>query len=107
MESSGHTHEDIIFIGSILTGHKCTWEEFVVLSDKEYYSGYGSSEVGMDLSIHFSDGTYMYRREYDGSEWWAYTLLFKEPKNTHTIHKLCSKHYARTLEEIQSEGTDE
>lgn len=37
---------------------------------KNYYNGYGSQE--WDGWISFQDGTWIERREYDGSEWWAF-----------------------------------
>ena len=47
---SGHTPADVIFIGSINSGHQCTWEEFTVLADHEYDSGYGGAEIPNDLA---------------------------------------------------------
>lgn len=38
--------------------------------DFEYDAGYGIMNV--DGFIAFKDGTWMERREYDGSEWWEY-----------------------------------
>ncbi|NDE60016.1 MAG: hypothetical protein EB010_11475 [Acidimicrobiia bacterium] len=36
--------------------------------DKEYDSGYGQQELLG--TVWFTDGTWMERGEYDGSEWW-------------------------------------
>ena len=77
---SGHTIEDIIFIGSVQSGHSCSWEEFKVLADVEYHNGYGAAEVATDLKIVFNDGTYMWRGEYDGSEGWEYCIPLTIPK---------------------------
>lgn len=33
---SGHLPADIVFIGSLETGHRCTWPEFEVLANIEY-----------------------------------------------------------------------
>lgn len=41
---SGHTTADIIFIGSESSGYCCTWDEFTVLANKEYDSGFGAQE---------------------------------------------------------------
>ena len=79
IESSGHTTDDIVFIGSEKSGHSCTWEQFVSLADREYDSGFGSSEVATDLIIVFSDGSKMWRGEYDGSEWWEDSSPFQKP----------------------------
>ena len=77
---SGHSEEDISFIGSEKSGHSCTWAEFKAIADREYDSGYGASEVAEDLIIVFGDGMKMWRGEYDGSEWWNYSTPFKMPE---------------------------
>jgi hypothetical protein len=88
IELSGHTPEDIIFIGSEQTGHRCTWAEFEVLADVEYDAGFGAQEVASDLIIVFSDGARMWRHEYDGSEEWSYSFPFKEPAESKPIRRL-------------------
>ena len=88
IKDSGHTPEDIHFIGSESTGHRCTWEEFKVLADREYASGFGASEVATDLIIVFKGGQKMWRGEYDGSEWWEYSSHFAEPGETFPISSL-------------------
>ena len=85
---SGHSPEDIIFIGSEQTGHSCTWEEFVKLADFVYYDGFGSQGIATDLIIAFSDGGKMWRHEYDGSEWWDYSRPFKMPEEKKPIVSL-------------------
>lgn len=65
------TVEDIVFIGSLDREYSCTWDEFKVLADKKYNSGYGSAEVVQDLIIEFKGGIIMERMEYDGSKWWS------------------------------------
>jgi hypothetical protein len=80
--------EDIIFIGSENSGHSCTWNEFKILADQEYDNGFGAQEVATDLIIVFSDGTRMWRNEYDGSEWWAHFPPFKVPTEAKPIKKL-------------------
>lgn len=72
--------ENIIFIGSEESGHSCTWDEFQVISNKVYDSGYGGQQVAEDLIIVFKDKTRMIRGEYDGSEWWEIIRPFKMPK---------------------------
>ena len=73
IKKSGHNIEDISFIGSPKSGYSCTWDEFKILADREYYSGFGSQEVACDLEIIFDDGLRMWRHEYDGSECWYYS----------------------------------
>jgi len=88
VKDSGHSINDIIFIGSELSGHSCSWEEYIILADKEYDDRFGASEVATDLIIVFSDGQKMWRGEYDGSEWWEYSTLFKKPEETFPIKNL-------------------
>lgn len=52
---SGHTVDDVVFIGSADAEYRCTWEEFTALADHEYDSGFGAAEVADDLIIRFSD----------------------------------------------------
>lgn len=69
---SGHSPSDVTFIGSRDAEYRCTWTEFETLADAEYDEGFGAAHVATDLYIRFSDGTAMWRGEYDGSEWWEY-----------------------------------
>jgi hypothetical protein len=88
IKESGNTIEDIVFIGSEDSGHSCTWDEFVILADHEYDSGYGAQEVADDLIIVFKNGSKMWRHEYDGSEWWQYSKPFTRPENKLPIKHL-------------------
>jgi len=83
----GHKPKDIVFIGSE-SGFSCTWEEYKKLADCYYDSGYGAQKVASDLIIVFSDGSTMWRHEYDGSEAWHYSYPFKIPKETKKIKSL-------------------
>jgi hypothetical protein len=69
---SGHTVDQVTFIGSEDGEYSCTWAEFEELADREYDDGYGAAEVATDLIVRFSDGRHMWRAEYDGKEWWDY-----------------------------------
>lgn len=80
--------EDIVFIGSTESGHSCTWEQFNWLADFEYDNGFGGQEIPPDLNIIFSDGSWLERGEYDGSEWWAFKQTPKIPQKQHPIIKL-------------------
>ena len=100
IENSGHTVQDIVFIGSIDSGYSCTWAEFVLLADIEYDSGYGMREVAYDLTIVFSDGSTMWRNEYDGSEWWEYSKPVKIPEEQKQILKLTGGAWS-SLAELQ------
>lgn len=73
IEGSGHTTDDIEFIGNrnrtISLGG---WEGFAKVIDRTYNDGYGGNEVVDDLAIFFRDHSVIFRREYDGAEWWDY-----------------------------------
>jgi len=92
IKRNGHKISDIIFIGSEKSGHSCTWEEFTILANQDYDSGYDAAKVAIDLLIIFSDGSSMYREEYDGSEWWEYIIPFIMPRNTQSIKSLFTKY---------------
>ena len=64
--------KDIVFIGTSNGKSGCSYDDFLEMSDYEYDNGYGGAEVLDNLVIVFKDGTYLYRNEYDGSEWWDY-----------------------------------
>ena len=98
--SSGHTEQDIIFIGSEQSGHQCSWAEFLNLSDFDYDSGFGSAEIPPDLCIVFADGHKLTRGEYDGSEWWEHTWPFRKPSISLPIKKLYRENYESSLSEI-------
>ncbi len=48
------------------------YKEFWGDLDFNYYSGYGGQELYG--TVWFEDGTWMTRREYDGSEWWEHIV---------------------------------
>ena len=73
IKQSGHKISDIVHIGN--QEYKCSWEQFKKMADQDYDSGFGGSEVALDLKIVFSDGLMMRREQWDGSEWWAYDTL--------------------------------
>jgi len=61
--------------------HKTTWKDFKKNADVDYNSGYGSSKVAQDLLI-VGENWWLERGEYDGSEWWDYKEIPKEPIET-------------------------
>lgn len=73
IEESGHTTDDIEFIGNrnrtISLGG---WEGFAKAIDRTYDDDFGNAEVAGDLAIFFKDHSVMFRHEYDGAEWWEY-----------------------------------
>lgn len=100
----GQGVRNITFIGSLRTGHSCTWEEFEVLADREYDGGYGTQEVAEDLVICFNNGDRLERREYDGSEWWKLVAVGKIPRKTKPIKTLFAgdRHWS-SLEDMNKE----
>ena len=84
---------DVLWCGKIKSGKwdfedqnvgYFTWEEFEVLADKHYDSGFGSPEVNEYLIIVGKDW-WLERHEYDGSEWWEYKTMPKKPENKSII----------------------
>ncbi len=72
IERSGHTPEDIHWVGSFDAEYAISWEKFAEISNVEYHSGFGSAEVAGDLFVVFHDKTWLERYEYDGSEGWRF-----------------------------------
>jgi hypothetical protein len=105
ISESGHSTDDIEFIGSEKSGHQCTWAEFEALANREYDHSYGSAEVAQDLVIVFTDGSKMWRGEYDGSEWWEFSRPFVKPETSKPIRNLFVTSVGwRDLEEINAVG---
>lgn len=106
IKESGHTPTDVVFIGSEKSGHQCTWDEFTILANVEYDSGYGADQVATDLIIVFSDGQKMWRGEYDGSEWWNHSTPFVQPAEPKPIKRLITPNVGwDSLADCQDEPT--
>jgi hypothetical protein len=88
ISNNNYSPSDIKFIGSGITNHSCSWDEFCIIANKEYDCGYGSQQVAEDLIVVFNDGAILSRKEYDGSEWWECSLKFKMPSETQKINNL-------------------
>ena len=69
---AGKTPDDVVYVGTKDSRLAVSLQQFEAFSDFEYDSGYGGAEIPMDLVVLFSDGSYLDRREYDGSEWWEH-----------------------------------
>lgn len=102
VKESGHDVADIVYIGNE-EGYSCTWEEFTILADKTYDSGFGAAEVAGDLKIVFGDGSNMWRDEYDGSENWEYSVPFVIPNDTKPIKRLIGKYWP-SLKDLQNDS---
>lgn len=105
IRDSGHTPEEIVFIGSERSGHQCTWGEFQELANQEYDNGFGAAEVATDLIIVFTDGTKLWRHEYDGSESWEYSTPFVRPTGNLPIKRLIGNYWP-SLEQLQDDSDD-
>ena len=90
IKDSGHSVKDVTFVGSSDGEYSCSWEEFKRLADRDYDSGYGAPEVATDLIIAFTDGSTMWRSEYDGSERWEFSAPFVKPDQSKPIETLFS-----------------
>lgn len=85
LKEQGKKEVDVRWVGT--KTHKCTWEDFKAIADTEFSSGFGSPQVAEDLLI-VGDNWWLERHEYDGSEWWEYKELPKEPTNTIALKAL-------------------
>lgn len=79
--------KDIDFIGG--DSFSVSIENFrEVAARTEYEIGYGAPEVATDLVIVFTDGSWLSREEYDGSEWWQYNHCPVKPLKRKVINAL-------------------
>lgn len=82
-------------------------DEFWAVADKTVYDdGYGVTEIPLDIVIMFSDGTWLERREYDGSEWWAWRSISKPVKQMKlaTLKDRSGNGGAYSIESLQRMG---
>lgn len=99
IKESNHRIEDIMFIGSSDDKYRINWNDFINISDFDYDNGYGCIEIASNLIVYFKDGTYLFRNDYDGSEWWQ--CVVKKPFNENDeyysfnkikdIYKICQE----------------
>jgi hypothetical protein len=74
---AGKTIQDVRWVGT--SEWWITWNEFALNSNFVYDSGYGGTEINMDLKV-VGDNWWLERHEYDGSEWWEYKTLPRRPQ---------------------------
>lgn len=71
LKDHGYTAEDIEAVAG--GDWQISVPKFLELAGKtEYDPGYGMAEICEDLVLLMKDGAWYSRREYDGSEWWAF-----------------------------------
>jgi hypothetical protein len=69
---SEHKEGDVAWVGSLDGNYAMSWERVRPLLDINYDSGFGGAEIADDLVVVFTDGSWLERGEYDGSEWWEF-----------------------------------
>lgn len=79
LEINNKKETDVKWVGTAT--HKSTWEDFKKNADVDYDSDYGSPKVAQDLLV-VGENWWLERGEYDGSEWWDYKEMPKEPTET-------------------------
>ena len=79
LEEINKKETDVKWVGTLT--HKTTWEDFKKNADVEYNNGFGSPKVAQDLLV-VGENWWLERGEYDGSEWWDYKKMPKEPTET-------------------------
>lgn len=86
LTENGKSESDVLWVGRGWTGqeYKSTWEDFKSKADFDYDSGYGGNVIAMDLIVVGKD-FWLERHEYDGSEWWEFKTMPKEPEETREI----------------------
>lgn len=70
ISQSEHSTDDVRFVGSRDEKLGIPWSQAEKVLDIDYDNGYGSQEIAADLVVVFTDGGFLRREEYDGSEWW-------------------------------------
>lgn len=104
LASNGKTPDDVIWCGSNISWF--TWDEFKIVSDTSYDSGYGGQEVAENLLIVGKD-FWLERHEYDGAEWWEFKSMPKKPRIRLKLSALTSSQAENyktwaTLEELNT-----
>lgn len=93
LNENGKSESDVLWVGrGIYYGfynqtneeYKSTWEDFKTKADFDYDDGYGGNVIAMDLIVVGKD-FWLERHEYDGSEWWEFKTMPKEPEETREI----------------------
>lgn len=94
IKESGHTPEDIVFIGSEKSGYCCEWEDFKAIANIDYPCSNGGHEIAGDLVIVFRDGSKMWRdyHESNGFEHWSYSKPFKMPEKKKQLLRVTYRH---------------
>lgn len=73
----GYSIDGVRFVGSRDEKLGIPWSQAEKVLDVDYDAGYGGQEIAADLVVVFTDGGFLRRAEYDGSEWWEYEPPFR------------------------------
>jgi len=63
------------------------WEDFKDVADFEYEEKCGTPYFSSEMFIVMNDGTFFYREEYDGREWWEHICPTATVATTETLTK--------------------
>ena len=89
---SGHVVSDITFIGSEVSGHRCTWEEFEEICKQQVYDLDSSYDVAYDLIVVFKDGLKMWRGDaVRGELVWCFQTPLMPPSESKQMTRLFTK----------------
>lgn len=95
VNASNHTIDDIDFFSMIVKDEsdsdkeiQFSIEDFKRNANFSYDCGYGIAEINLSLKIIFKDGSFLERREYDGSEWWEFVSISKKDVNKYYTGKI-------------------
>ena len=93
------TWEDVLWIGG--SEFTISIEDFKLLANKEYDSGYGSQKVATDLKVVGKDW-WLERFEYDGAEGWEYKESPIKPSEQKSIQRVITSEIGyESLAEMQ------
>lgn len=95
LKDNNKTEKDVLWVGC--PKFKTTWENFQIITNIEYDNDYGCREIASDLLIVGKD-FWLERHECDGSEWWEFKAIPKEPEISKTIHTVTGESWNRLSE---------
>ena len=91
--------KDVLWVGN--SEIKTDWDNFAKIANINYNSGYGGQKVAYDLLIVGKDW-WLERHEYDGSEWWEFKQLPKEPGSNVKLRCVVGDYPWSDLKEIKA-----
>lgn len=107
ISQSGHSTDDVRFVGSRDEKLGIPWSQAEKVLDIDYDDGYGCQEIAADLVVVFTDGGFLRREEYDGSEWWEYEPPFRGPETQKPFKLVKLTSYPHTVacgDQLPDEG---